>query len=458
MSEEGFVTQSREKPRKQLYFTRGTLGYDNAERYYVPYGADTQTTFTWRSGIQPTAVDLHSTVYKDSEARAGDTGHSFWTRKTSLQPEGPIGDYYLVSPFHGSWLRGPMIMRPPHNFNVYTLSGWGQNEAQSMTHNDVKDYGQRAVNSTAPTVPTFSLMRALGELTLARPQAPLHGWKDQDDFSNLVGNDYLNIAFGWVPTVQDFMSLVKNLSNQSRITRQLMRDSGRVVRRKFRFPEISTVTTEQYHTTYDDFFYPTGGYDGTRPYFSGFDSPSYVGKYYASTKNDEEIVINRTITTKRNIWFSGAYSYFIPKDDGLYNSLVRLEAKANVLLGTRFTPSTFWELTPWSWLVDWNFKLGQAIKSAEALSEYGLVIKYGYLMCHTKTLDVTAGPRVDLLNHGSPVSTKLTGYVYRSEVKERFRADPYGFASVPADYTNSQWAIIAALTLSKGGGAAGQQG
>jgi len=274
----------------------------------------------------------------------------------------------------------------------------------------------------------------------------------------MVGNDYLNVAFGWMPTFSDFFSLVKSLLFQSETIRQLMRDSGRVVRRKFRFPEISTVETQEYRTTYEEFFYPAGGYDTSRPYFSGFDNPYYFGTFYPSTRSSEEIVLTRTITTKRNISFSGAYTYHIPKDDGLYDTLARMEAKANVLLGTKFTPATAWELTPWSWLVDWNFKLGQAMKSAEAFSEYGLVLKYGYLMCHTKVLDVTSAPRLELLNHGSSVWAQPNGYMFRSERKERFRADPYGFAVAPADYTNSQWAILAALTLSRGGGATGQQG
>lgn len=457
MSEEGYVTQSRQKTRKRLYFDRGTLGYDNAERVYIPYGADTQWTYSFRSGIQPTDVDLRATVYTDAEARDGDTGHEFWTQKESLLPGSPLGNYYLVSPYNGSWYRGPICMRPPFNFSVYTFDGWNT-KAVGLAPNDVIDYGQRAINSTAPTVPSFSLVRALGELFLARPQAPLHGWRDQDDFSQLVGNDYLNVAFGWVPTVADIKSLIQNLLGMSRITRQLMRDSDKVVRRKFRFPEITSTTVQEYRTTYDEFFYPVGGYDGSRPYFSGFDSPSYFGKFYPPTKNAEEIVLTRTITTKKNISFSGAYTYHIPKDEGLYDNLVRLEAKANVLLGTKLTPATIWELTPWSWLVDWNLKIGQASKAAEAFTEYGLVLRYGYLMCHTKVLDVTTCPRLDMLNHGTPVSVQPTGYVYRSERKERFRANPYGFAVAPADYTNSQWAILGALSLARGGGAAGQQG
>jgi hypothetical protein len=457
MSEQGFVTQSRSGPQKRIYYSTGTLGYGEGERKYIPYGQPTQQTFSYRSGLEPTAVDLRSTVYTDAQARVGDTGHSFWTFKESFEPTGPLGNYYLVSPHNGAWYRGPIAMRPPLWLETNWRNGY-EHHAASLSPNEQKDYGQRAVNSTAPTVPSFSLMRALGELVLARPKAPLSGWRDQDDFSQLMGNDYLNVAFGWNPTIQDFLSLLKSLVNQSQTTRQLMRDSGRVVRRKFKFPEISTVETEEYRTTYENFFYPAGGYDTVNPYFRGFDSPGYFGSYYPPTRSAEEIVLTRTITTKRNISFSGAYTYHIPKDDGLYDTLARMEAKANVLLGTRFTPSTTWELTPWSWLVDWNFKLGQAFKSAEALSEYGLVIKYGYLMCHTKVLDVTSAPRLELLNHGSSVWVQPNGYTFRSERKERFRADPYGFAVAPADYTNSQWAILAALTLSHGGGAAGQQG
>jgi hypothetical protein len=283
---------------------------------------------------------------------------------------------------------------------------------------------------------------------------------DTIDLSKYVGDQWLNTAFGIIPTVQDAKQIIASLKNRSRLIAQLMRDSDKVVRRSFRFPATNTVTTEEIVTDYYNFLTPTGGYHNVFPHVRGVAQDFYSRSSYPypPAMESQPIVLTKTISETQEIWFKGAFTYHIPKDDGLLNELSRLEAQANVLLGTRFTPSTFWELTPWSWLVDWNFKIGQALKSADLLSTYGLVVEYGYLMCHTKRIETVTAPRIEMVDGYSSVWVKPTGYMLRSERKERIRSDPYGFAVAPVNYTDSQWAILGALTLARGGGATGQQG
>jgi len=455
---EGFSTQSRTGTPKELRVKRGRFGYDPYE-LIESYGGKKQTTFSYRTNLNPLDVDLHATVYTDAEQKEGDTGHKFWTHSQEFVPMNPIGNYYLVPPSHDVWTRGPIIMRPPSLFHNEYVHG-GIPIIPETPSNTLKDYGQRAINQLAPTVSAAQLTRALGELALAPPQLPFMGWPNTIDTSKYVGDQWLNAAFGIIPTITDIKSIVQNLKNRSRLIKQLMRDSDKVVRRRFSFPGETTSEVSTYETTYDEFIYPPGGYDAGRPYIKPgtFDNTRFSASIFPPAKGPEPIVLTKTTTTSRDIWFSGAFTYHIPKDDSLLSELERLEAKANVLLGTRFTPSTFWELTPWSWLVDWNLKIGQALKSADALSTYGLVLKYGYLMCHTRKLESVTSPRIELCHYGSTVWVQPTGYMIRSERKERIRADPYGFAVAPADYTDSQWAILGALLLGRGGGATGQQG
>lgn len=458
--EDGFSEQTRQGAGEILYTRNGLTGYDFHNDYPHRYSGEKQTTFSYRSSLDPNDVDLKATVYTDAEQKPGDTGHKFWTHRSRYAPMSPIGDYYLQASYGGGWLRGPVVMHPPLYVEEEYLSGVGLPVIPPTANNTLKDYGQRAINELAPTVQAAQTTRALGELVLAAPQLPFMGWPNTDDISQYVGDQWLNAAFGIVPTVQDVKAIIKSMKNKTNKIRQLMRDSDKVVRRSFRFPQTHSVETEEISTDYASFLRPTGGYDTVRPHIRGVANTQYTyyGDSFPSARSTEPIVLTRTVTQTQDIWFKGAFTYHIPKDDGLLNELSRLESQANVLLGTRFTPSTFWELTPWSWLVDWNLKIGQAIKAADLLSTYGLVVKYGYLMCHTKRIETVQSPRIEMVNGGSTVWVKPTGYILRSERKERIRSDPYGFAVAPVNYTDSQWAILGALTLARGGGAAGQQG
>jgi hypothetical protein len=60
-----------------------------------------------------------------------------------------------------------------------------------------------------------------------------------------IGGEYLNYQFGWAPIVSDLKSVASAISNSERILRQLERDSGKNVRRKFAFPPTLTITQEK---------------------------------------------------------------------------------------------------------------------------------------------------------------------------------------------------------------------
>jgi len=151
--------------------------------------------------------------------------------------------------------------------------------------------------------------------------------------------------------------------------------------------------------------------------------------------------------TLKDVWFSGAYTYHLPTDDGLIGRLERYEAEADRLLGIELTPAVLWELTPWSWLVDWLFDIGNLFQTSTLLSSDGLGLKYGYLMCHTRETHTYSWQKgIQFINGTSsgPIYNTL-----RRETKERVKATPYGFGSAVTGFTSHQWAILGALGLTK---------
>jgi hypothetical protein len=124
-----------------------------------------------------------------------------------------------------------------------------------------------------------------------------------------------------------------------------------------------------------------------------------------------------------------------------------------VLLNPKITPSTLWELAPWSWLVDWNLRIGDTIRANELNANDLLIMHYGYAMEHTVyTTNMSwraTGPLTGTNPSFSGVPTR-GGYFATTEYKRRIRANPYGFRTGgTGNLTGGQTAILGALGLTK---------
>jgi hypothetical protein len=115
------------------------------------------------------------------------------------------------------------------------------------------------------------------------------------------------------------------------------------------------------------------------------------------------------------------------------------------LLGLELTPESLYNLTPWSWAIDWVSSLGSVISNLEDYQRYGLVMPYGYAMEHTVVQDTYYWVGPTSLKAGYiPTPIRLT-----TEVKKRVRANPFGFGLTWSALDRTQQAILAALGLSR---------
>jgi len=209
------------------------------------------------------------------------------------------------------------------------------------------------------------------------------------------------------------------------------RDNGRTVRRRFAFP--TQIINTQPVTV------PSGQYGYS------FLNPAGLGNNALIDLKDD--MLQRYSRRTTDVWFSGAFTYNIPTDKSVLGKLQAISAKAQVLMGARVDPSVVWELAPWSWLIDWKLGIGNLLSNASAFSDDGLVIRYGYLMRHTMLKETYTTQQVTT-NRGHVVPATFT--TLSTERKERLRATPFGFGISPASLTDSQWAILGALGLSRG--------
>lgn len=257
-------------------------------------------------------------------------------------------------------------------------------------------------------------------------------WKDatksaQRQANNLAGNqasEFLNYEFGWKPIVSDMKKFAYVASHSDTVLAQYERDSGRQVRRRFNFPvqrgeEETRIATDAYP------YGPTN--------FSMSLPPSFAGEVW------------RHREWSRRQWFSGAFTYYLPSDYGSRNAMARHALEAKKLLGLSLTPDVVWNLSPWSWAVDWFTNTGDVIDNVTDWIVDGLVMRYGYIMEHSIVKDTyTLRPSGNYTG-----KTRVPPLTFVTETKQRKRANPFGFGATFDGLTTRQNAILLALGLTR---------
>jgi hypothetical protein len=247
-------------------------------------------------------------------------------------------------------------------------------------------------------------------------------WKDRTNRARGAGDDYLNIQFGWRPLVNDVSSFAKAVTHADAVLKQYERDAGKVVRRRYNFPLQNTTHTETSGQA-NPWFDPTD---------TSFLSDVEFGRWVRTTE-----VVQRK-------WFSGAFTYHLPTGSDSRSSMGRHALEAKKLFGLSLTPETLWNLAPWSWAVDWFSNAGSVVSNLSDAITDGLVMPYGYIMCHT-IHKVTFTSSQSGLKDGT-VASPLS---FVTETKIRKRANPFGFGISWETLSPFRLSILAALGLSR---------
>jgi hypothetical protein len=406
-----------------------TLNYGGPSLYQDVLLSD-QTTTSFRSDVQSDQQDINAfgqVTYNPFLATnpddRSDRGHEFYSIKREI----------LVYPkkltFTGTYsgfyyrLRGTCV---PY------VSGQsvGYESLSKMSDNDIKYYGTTAIAKCEPTNPAASLSTFLGEIFLADKELPQFSSEDWNRFFTgggkvlpLVGDTFILGEFGFRPFLNDVTKLMKNVQKTYKLLQQYSKDSGKPIRRRFKFAPIIDITPSESTLGYGKFW--TG--------LPVLDSGSNVA--------------TQTKYLRTEIWFSGEFMYYLPVGKDLLSRFARYNELANHLLGSDMTPSTIWELAPWSWLVDWKVDVGNAISISNSMTQHGLVLRYGYLMRRQTAVNELTVSGVSIPGQSGTRTIKAT---YSVVQKERHRATPYGFGVDPQGFNPEQIAILLGLGLSRG--------
>lgn len=356
-----------------------------------------------------------------------DVGGDFSTIKVSK--------YYNFTPQNFTSIRtgnfqylGPAWPVDPR---IYLDQPYLYNRVPFTSDSELRTLGSSAIARCIPTNPASDAATFIGELKKGLPQAigkELFKTKLKD--YRKVGSEYLNVEFGWKPLVTDLMSFADAAQNSDRILKQLERDSGRLVRRRYSFPD--EITNE---------FLDEPAVTPWTPVNAG-NTGGWQPAVLISGRRTRE----RMITTKT--WFSGAFTYHLNMGTRLRDKMDRISAEARKLYGLQVTPELAWNLAPWSWLADWEGNIGDVLHNLSQFSQDGLVMPYGYIMQHKQVVDDwTLYGGVNTGSTEPPLRLQIT---YDSKIRRK--ATPFGFGFNMSTLTGRQSAILGALAISRGPG------
>lgn len=390
---------------------------------------DTQTTTSFRTGRnylsdeelynRQSGEDLAKSIGREYRTRF-DNGHEFSTEKlTTIYPQ-QTAVVYNPSYFGQCTYTGLIYPNVTGALSQYPDDSY-------LTSVDTNVEGAKFIARTIPTAAEAGLVQFIAELREQLPQligmhTVAHGVSTKS-----IGNEHLNVQFGLKPFIGDLKKLASSVFRAHKLIAQMQKDSGAIVRRHRSLPVKKDFVDR--------------GSTGGGIYSTHFGTLDPVGSSLSSVG-----AIKVTDVLELETHFAGAYTYLLADGHSFMDKLEYYEQLANHLLGTRITPDVVWQITPWSWLLDWFADIGTLVKNVTALSSDSTVLRYGYLML---TLRATRERRVSLLyNAGCSGPSSVSSYSTRV-LKKRYRATPYGFGINLGALSPQRWSILAALGMTK---------
>lgn len=383
---------------------------------------------------QPTHLATHSATRKE-HLQISD-GHPIQLLGKTTKDIG--GDFKVVKhSYHegnNSQARDYSFTGNPHSSGAHMRCGQWAHAAYvststfpavtGSTEGTLQALGTKAIAYTIPTNPIAGLSVFLGELRQGIPRlCGTDFFRGRTNLARSAGSEYLNREFGWLPLISDVRKFSYAVSNSDEITKQYVRNSGRRIKRHFKFPLETSVDTFSYGAQKAvPTLTPTG--------------------FYSGTGNGVKSMVRSTKTER---WFKGCFTYYLPPLDATGGNRKRNAALRNKLYGTRVTPETLWNLAPWSWAADWFANTGDILHNVSAFQSDGLVMPYGYMM---ETVTVSETYTLSNQPYASYAPTTYT-QTFTTTVKQRREATPYGFGFDLSALSGRQKLILAALGLSK---------
>lgn len=240
---------------------------------------------------------------------------------------------------------------------------------------------------------------------------------------------YLTIMFGLMPLVRDIGGYLDTLGKGDKRFKQLIRDEGRSVYRRRELLHLAASGT--YHNSSST---TTAGNTAL--------GPILVSQCYAPG-----IGITGTWNDSRRVWCAGRSRYMLPPGP---RDAAWLQELAERMLGARMGASTAYNLTPWTFVVDYFTDLGTFVEACDpAYIADKLVFEYAYIMDTELKTSRDVGYQHCYTGKTGP-ATKVEATRYRITTrKARVSASVFGWGFSQETLSPAKMGILGALGLSR---------
>jgi len=374
-----------------------------------------------------------------------DTGHLFARHKTIRVPISArvrIDDSsrWSTDIYEGDvWAsHGPGLVNPSNfSFGFSTRAG-----ILSVNPTDRQGMANRYFAATAPDRNVGSVATTLVELMRGDIPSVLKNFREMmagmKSIRNFLGSDYLNIAFGWTPLIQEYANLIKVGMNLERV---VYYESFRR-KRSWDGPSTSSTTENDISVNMLGSVYGTAYRFGNPGDTFGPSSGFGLGLYKAEQK----------VVESEDYHWSSRYTG-LAKSGRKADSMSEQAMDVFKRLGAIDDPQMLWNLTPYSWLLDWFTTMGDSISNANVYSpirgKYN--VDYAYLTTqriHSDTCTLVS-PRYPSGASLKSIEWKKTVATALSQTRWRDRATPFGFGTQMASLSAGQFGILVALGLAQ---------
>jgi len=251
-----------------------------------------------------------------------------------------------------------------------------------------------------------------------------------------LGNEYLNVVFGWKPFVEDLHEVIKLHERLDKHLADLYKRQREGVHRRREVSESSSTTNTE-----------TPIVGNQLACFLAGDSGISIGGALTGAKGR----LITSVTDYEHSWFVGKFRYYIPEMiEGRMSPRVKL-----AMYGALPTPSLLYEVFPWTWLAGWFTNFGDVVSNVSANAVDNLVADYSFIMTTTRRLTVVTAQATwpkqnwslpgDIGDSGDVTATRTYGW----ESRLRAYASPYGFGVTYGSLSAYRMSILAALGISK---------
>jgi hypothetical protein len=328
----------------------------------------------------------------------------------------------------------PAHFDPAYTFDELHLEANNGGQTRFASEGDAEQYGATAWRRMRPGNPTAELGIFTGEFRDI-PRTLRGTAKFFADLWRLAGGSarifapaalastWLNVQFGWLPFLSDLRKFNKTYDNVNNSLNRIIRQNGQWVKKSV------SVDHDIEHVE-------VAGSDSD----SGL-SPVITTSFYRDLFPFRSGSHRLRMFRETTVWAEGKFRYYIPPNrlnDGIWGKKARA-----ALWGGIPSPALLWELTPWSWLVDWGSNVGDVMSNLGPNAVENLVAKYAHVMKKTD-LELRLDTTLDLWDESFHET-----FAYPLRWRTRVGASPFGFHLSSATLSPRQWSILAALGISR---------